>query len=725
MEIFKFNLTPMTELYYSEDSLYGVYRFNTEEKLPNTATSKNINNKLLHVSNLVGKMQRLSIGAEYECEAKMVFNNKYNNYQYEVISIKLSKPDTLDKQKAFLKCIITEKQADSLLSAYPNIIELIMEDKPVDLSRIKGVKEKTFEKIKDKIVENYVLADILTFLKPLGITMNMIKKLKEFEPNTVLLKQLLKDNPYILTRIRGLGFSKVDKLALEINPKLRISDHRTKAFLLDYLTNVAENEGHTRIKVSDLDLAVKKQIKECFKIYQEILEQELNHENMLHIEGNDIGLVYYYNREKQLFEILNNINEAKSFTITDSAIEKAYKLFEDENGYPLTDEQREPVSNLNNNNVQLVVGKAGVGKTSIIKAVIKAVPNKKVALCALSAKASQRMYESTGMEASTIHRLLGFMGGEFLHNEKSPLSADLIIVDEASMINSSILLSLIKAIKKGAKLILVFDNGQLPPIGAGNVASDLLNSKFKITYLTKVHRTASDSGILSDANTIREGKNPVVQPSKMEIRGNLKDMFYAFRSTKEEVFDTTISYYMRSLNNIDVDDICICVPRKKDTLNSASEYNNKIQSLLLGNEKQYVQKGFKIFKLGAKLIQKVNNYEKNVVNGEIGYLEYININDKIFKVSFTDKVVEYNIDEMDELELAYALSVHSSQGSQYHTVLVPLDMSSYILLSKELIYTAITRASKRCMLIAIPKAFAMGIKNNASKRTTFLQKIIK
>lgn len=724
MEIFKFNLTPMTELYYSEDSLYGVYRFNTEEKLPNTATSKNINNKLLHVSNLVGKMQRLSIGAEYECEAKMVFNNKYNNYQYEVISIKLSKPDTLDKQKAFLKCIITEKQADSLLSAYPNIIELIMEDKPVDLSRIKGVKEKTFEKIKDKIVENYVLADILTFLKPLGITMNMIKKLKEFEPNTVLLKQLLKDNPYILTRIRGLGFSKVDKLALEINPKLRISDHRTKAFLLDYLTNVAENEGHTRIKVSDLDLAVKKQIKECFKIYQEILEQELNHENMLHIEGNDIGLVYYYNREKQLFEILNNINEAKSFTITDSAIEKAYKLFEDENGYPLTDEQREPVSNLNNNNVQLVVGKAGVGKTSIIKAVIKAVPNKKVALCALSAKASQRMYESTGMEASTIHRLLGFMGGEFLHNEKSPLSADLIIVDEASMINSSILLSLIKAIKKGAKLILVFDNGQLPPIGAGNVASDLLSSKFKITYLTKVHRTASDSGILSDANTIREGKNPVVQPSKMEIRGNLKDMFYAFRSTKEEVFDTTISYYMRSLNNIDVDDICICVPRKKDTLNSASEYNNKIQSLLLGNEKQYVQKGFKIFKLGAKLIQKVNNYEKNVVNGEIGYLEYININDKIFKVSFTDKVVEYNIDEMDELELAYALSVHSSQGSQYHTVLVPLDMSSYILLSKELIYTAITRASKRCMLIAIPKAFAMGIKNNASKRTTFLQKII-
>ena len=179
----------MTELYYSEDSLYGVYRFNTEEELPNTATSRNIDNKLLHVSNLVGKMQRLSIGAEYECEAKMSFNNKYNNYQYEVVSIKLSKPDTLEKQKAFLKCIITEKQTEALLEAYPNIIELVMEDKPVDLSKVKGIKDKTFEKIKDKIVENYVLADILTFLKPLGITMTMIKKLKEYEPNTVLLKQ--------------------------------------------------------------------------------------------------------------------------------------------------------------------------------------------------------------------------------------------------------------------------------------------------------------------------------------------------------------------------------------------------------------------------------------------------------------------------------------------------------------------------------------------------------
>ena len=202
-------------------------------------------------------------------------------------------------------------------------------------------------------------------------------------------------------------------------------------------------------------------------------------------------------------------------------------------------------------------------------------------------------------------------------------------------------------------------------------------------------------------------------------------MYYAFRSEKEDVFETTISYYMRSLNNINVDDICICVPRKKDTINSASEYNNKIQDLLLGNEEQCIKKGFKLFKLGAKLIQKVNNYDKCVVNGEIGYLTYINNNNKIFKVDFGEKTVEYTFEEMDELELAYALTVHSTQGSQYHTVLVPLDMASYILLSKELIYTAITRASKRCMVIAVPKAFSVGIKTNASKRSTFLQKIIK
>lgn len=727
MELLKFKITPLSEMYYSEDSLYGVYRFSTKEEIPNSTKTSMYDKDFVFTSTLVGKMQRLSIGLEYECEASMVFNKKFNNYQYEVKNIKANKPTTLEKQKAFLTCVVSEKQANTLLEAFPNILELITEDKPVDLSKTKGIKEATFKKIKDRVLENYVLADLLTLLKPLGVTLVTIKRLQEFEENPVLLKKLLKENPYILTQIRGFGFAKVDKLALQINPKLKISEFRAKAFITNFLQEVSDNNGSTRVLMSDLDNAVKTKINECYRIYQEILEKELSKETFLHIQDKNIGLKHIYEREVEILNLLNQINNAPcKFSISGKDIEKAFNEFEIENGYSLTNEQKSTVINTNNSNVIIVTGKAGTGKSSVIKAITKAFSNQKISLCALSAKASQRITEATdGMEASTIHRLLGFVGKDFLHNENLPLSSDVIVVDEASMINISLFLSLLKAIKKGAKLVIVFDDGQLPPIGAGNIAKDLLKSSFSKTYLSKVHRQAEKSGILTDANTIRDGVNPIREPKSMEIRGELKDMYYAFRSSKEDIFDTVIKYYIKSLNNLSTDEMCICVPRKKDAVNSTFEYNNKIQEILLGNEKLYVQKGFKIFKLGAKLIQKVNNYDKSVVNGEVGYLNNINIIDKKFTVRFgSDKIVEYTIDEMEELELAYALTTHATQGSQYHTVFIALDMASYVLLSKELIYTAITRASKRCMVVAEPKSFSIGIKTKASERKTWLQRMV-
>ena len=206
------------------------------------------------------------------------------------------------------------------------------------------------------------------------------------------------------------------------------------------------------------------------------------------------------------------------------------------------------------------------------------------------------------------------------------------------------------------------------------------------------------------------------------VRGKLKDMHYMFRMDKQEIFDLTIKYFMKSIETLSLDEVCICVPRKKDVLNSALNYNLKIQELLLGNEPCYIEKGDKKYKLGAKVIQKVNNCEKQVVNGEVGYISDVDIMEKVFMVKYTDnKVIGYEFKELDQLELAYALTVHSTQGSQYHTVIIPLDMSSFILLSKELIYTAITRASKRCLVIAEPKAFSIGIKRKAGKRNTWLQ----
>lgn len=722
--IYKFVLTPMTEMFYNDDSMYGVYKFNTTDKIPHLDNLPF--DKDLGINTLTGKMQRLTSGIKYECEATEVFNKKYKKWQYEVIDIKVQKPDSAETRRKFMECILTERQVDSLLSVYPNIIDMIINEEYVDVSKIKGVREKSFKNIKNKILENYVLSDVITMLKPYGVSINAIKRLLKTEKNAVLLKQKLKTNPYILTEVKGMGFKSVDKIALQLNPNLRHSQQRVRACIGYCLSNIGNDEGHSRVSITVLDDKIKENIGDCIKIYNEIIDKEVESPMQLHIENGDVGLSKYYKREKEIYEKLKSLESASSFNINDYNIEKALNDFKKEKGYSLTDEQSQLPKKLKGNNVVLLTGKAGSGKSSSIDVVLKLLKGKKVGMCALAAKAVRRMVEATGVEsAKTIHRLLGFNGDGFEHDESNPLDLDTLIIDESSMINSSLFLSLLRAVPLGCKVIIVFDDGQLPPIGVGNIATDLLKSEFTHIQLNKVHRQAEASGILSDANIIREGINPISKPTSTMVRGELKDMYYIFNSNQNEIFEATIQYFMKSLNSVPIEELSICVPRKEKAINSALTFNNRIQDLLLKDEVSQIQKGDKVFKLGAKVIQKANNYEKNVVNGEIGFVK--SITKENFEVRFeNNKVVEYEIKEMDELELAYALTVHSMQGSQANTVIIVVDMSSYYqLLSKELIYTAITRASNRCLLIAEPKAFNGGIKKKAGMRSTWLQQLLK
>ena len=721
---YEFKIKPMSELFYNEDSLYGIYKFSTQQDIP--YLEKIPFGDDIGISTIVGKMQRLTIGLDYECTAIESYNNKYKKWQYEVVDIKADKPSTIEDKISFLKCIVTDKQAETLISAYPSIIEMILNEEEVDIKKLKGIGDYTFEKIKEKVVENYILSDIIVMLKPYGVSNSIIKKIFAKEKNAVILKQKLKNNPYILTEIKGLGFKKVDSVAIKLNPKLVNSKERMVAFIGYYLTEVGNKSGHSRISLDELNKALKENVLECFDLFNEFLESEVDKPFLLHIEDGFVGLMKYYKREKNILEKLKELNECASFgKLHQKEINCAFEEFKKDRGYDLSKEQKEIVYAMNDNNVVLLTGKAGAGKSSAIDVVLKAFKNRKIALTALSAKAVRRMVETTGVEeAKTIHRLLGFEGKEFKYNEENPLVENIFIIDESSMINSSLFLSLIKAIPLGSKLLIVFDDGQLPPIGVGNIAKDLLKSEFKHIGLNKVFRQALDSGILSDANEIREGINPVEKPSSNLVRGNLKDMYYIFENDNEKIFEKAINYFMKSISSLSLDEVVICVPRKENCVNSALTYNNRIQDLLLGNEKTKIQKGDKIFKLGAKVIQKVNNYEREVVNGEIGFV--IDINSEFFKVEFDkEKVKEYSIKDIDELELAYALTVHSMQGSQCNTVIIPLDMNSYTLLSRELIYTAITRSSKRCLVVSQPKAFNMGIKIKASKRNTWLENLLK
>ena len=361
----------------------------------------------------------------------------------------------------------------------------------------------------------------------------------------------------------------------------------------------------------------------------------------------------------------------------------------------------------------------------------------KVSCCALSAKAAQRITEATGFPASTIHRLLQCQGDEFSHNKLNPLPCDVLLVDEFSMINTKIALSLMSAVKEGTRVIICGDNRQLPPIGYGNIFNDLLNLKnhiYSVYKLTKVHRQAEDSGILVDANKIRDGIDPI--PIK-EIRvesGKNKDMVYRFGESREGLRRMAIKSYLNAVKTNGLDNVVIITPRKDKCINSVTEINNIIQENLIPNSSKEIKYINQVYKVGAKIIQRVNNYEKEVFNGEIGTLVDIifadsgNINDSVIKCEYKNitnekekRTVEYDYKELEQIQLAYALTVHLSQGSGYNCVIAIIDNTDYILLDNCLLYTALTRAKKKCLLLAEPSAYKRAIKTNHTiSRQTWL-----
>ena len=738
----KFSIIPQYERYYSEDTNWGVYTFTTDDDIPEYDEYKDIfvqdaetaiPRKMSIVS---GKMQKLYIGSEYEVTAVLQYNSKYKTYQYVPSIITAVTPKSVEQQKRFLEAIITKNQAETLLSVYPTIVDDTINNKEnVDLSKLSGIGDYTWGNIKEKILSNYVISDILVLLQPLGVTFNMIKKLLSNEPNPSLLKQKLLDNPYMMTKIRGLGFKTVDDLALKLKPDIRVSAKRTYAFIEYYFKHIGENEGHTWIDVGSLENAVRDNINECMDIYKDVIAQERQHNRMLYFEDKKVGLNEYYNTEKRIFEILKSLNSLS--VERDIDIEDGIKKAEQEQGFSLTDEQKEIVEKATHDNVVIISGKAGTGKTTIARALLKIYKNYTIGCCALSAKAAQRITEATGYPASTIHRLLGAQGMGFTYNHEMPVAYDIIFVDECSMINSEIFYSLLSAVREGSKIILCGDNRQLPPIGYGNIFSDLLTKTedFNVNHLSKVLRQAEKSGILCDANKIREGINPIKQPELKLVSGELGDMIYMFRDSREALQDIAIKTYLKSIEQESLDDVVIITPRKKDCPNSTSELNMKIENILIPQSDKFLQYGKKVFKVGAKVIQRTNNKDKNVYNGEIGYITKIweekNGSEKIsrfeieYKLNDSIKNIVYSRNELEQIDLAYALTVHLAQGSGYKTVIAMVDNTHFALLDTCLLYTALTRAKERCLLLAEPSAFKKCICTNKSiDRQTWLKDML-
>lgn len=727
-QVYKFKMIAQTERYYDENSNWGVYVFTTKDKIPYLEDyyGFDTNEQSKGLGIIAGNMQKLYIGNEYNIEATLTYNSRYNQYQYTPIIISSDIPKSLEQQRKFLETLITEKQAETILNVYPNIVEDITKNEDnVDLSLLNGIGEKTWNRIKTRVMDNYVISDILVLLQPLGVTYNMIQKLLMGESNPHLLKNKLLDNPYIMTKIKGLGFKRVDELALKLNPEIVDSSKRAYAFLRYYLKSEGNNNGHTWVKLCNLDNAIRENIPECFDVYTQIINEckEQNNNVMLYYQDNKIGLRNYYNMEKNIYDSLIEMKKYDKELDIDDKI--GIKITEDETGFKLTDEQKSIVKKSLKHNLTFITGKAGCGKTTISRAILQSYKKAgySISACALSAKAAQRIIEATGFQATTIHRLIGLKPNE--NEVTKPIETDVLFVDESSMLNCEVFYALLNATTEKTRIIFVGDDMQLPPIGYGNVFSDILAKKdtFNVFELKTVMRQAAKSGILTDANKIRNGIFPIEEPQSKIVSGELKDMIYVFKTEKKSLQNLAVQNYLSAIKEYSLDEVVILTPRKNNCINSTFEYNNIIQDKLISNDVPNIKYGKKVFKLGAKVVQRTNDYDKNVFNGEIGYITNIedrvvnNKSKKYFEVKFSlsGKIVEYEEHEIENLDLAYAMTVHLSQGSDYKVVIVVIDNSHYIMLDSCLLYTAITRAKNKCALLSEIASFRMCISKNKNK----------
>ena len=744
-EIYKFTAIITYEQYYSDDSTWGVFGFSTTDDIPfftkptkafdpfgDNKTSDEENKKM---SKLAGKMQHLVVGGEYVVKAKYKKEKKYGD-QYVPIAIYAIIPQSRETQLLFLKSMIPEWMADNLINAYPNVVNDVANGtlKTIDYNLVKGVREITWNKIKEKIINNYLISDIISMLKPIGVTYAMIKKLLSEEPNPVLLKQELEKNPYLMTKIDGIGFKKCDDLALKLKPELIDSTQRLVAFVQYYFKDLGESKGHTWCSEKILRSAISNNVYECCNKVDWLLENN----EFLHIDNGRIGLKYYYDIEMQIYHlILNKSKLNTTINISDEAIELAIKHAEEEQGFDYVVEQLDTIHKSLHRTVSLITGKAGTGKTSIMRAIVKAYMenNYMMTASALSAMAAQRITEATEFPAMTIHRTLGCQGlNEFTYNKDNHMITDVAFLDEGSMVNASLFLHWLEAIGDNTRIIISGDHKQLPPIGFGNVFSDLIEmfDDSVVSKLVKPMRQAEKSGILVDANKIRENINPISEKLQPRIiHGELQDMYYMFRTNRQSLFNIAVKTFIKSVESDGIDNVVIAVPRRKDCLNSTTEINKVIQNELLGDVLQSIDGFDTTFKLGAKVMQTVNDYDKNVFNGEIGYVTKISERyegkkkEEYCEVTYTDifgkdKIIEYTKKELAALDLAYAMTVHKLQGAGRKTVIGIIDNTHHQLLDNCMLYTLLTRAKKRCLLLAEPEAFLQCIRTSHNNRNTWM-----
>lgn len=608
----------------------------------------------------------------------------------------------------------------------------IIEEEPERLSEIKGISERMAMEISDQVAEKRDLRQAMIFLQQYGISVNLGVKIYQRYGQEVY--RIIKENPYRLADdIKGVGFKIADEIASKVGIR-GDSDFRIRSGIL-YVLLAASGEGHTYLPREELTARTAQML----AVLPELVEKhymDLAIEKKLMIRGNHIYAAGYYYMEASVASMLKDLNVI--YPVSDAEIEKQILRIEQQADIEPDEMQLTAVKEAVKNGLLIITGGPGTGKTTTINTIIKyfEAEGMEIFLAAPTGRAAKRMSDTTGYEARTIHRMLELNGGVedgagFSRNADNPLETDVIIVDEMSMVDISLMHSLLKAVSPGTRLILVGDVNQLPSVGPGSVLKDVIESdEFPVVKLTKIFRQASKSDIVVNAHKINNGETVSLDNKSM-------DFFFLKRYEAEKIINVTIQLIAQKLPKfVDASpfDIQVLTPMRKGLL-GVERLNGILQRYLnppAQGKKEY-QQGERTFREGDKVMQIKNNYQLEweitnryglriekgvgVFNGDMGIIREINDYAETMTVEFEEgRKVDYSLKGLEELELAYAITIHKSQGSEYPAVVIPLLNGPRMLMNRNLLYTAVTRAKKCVTIVGDERTFEGMVGNNTQQK---------
>lgn len=703
---------------------------------------------------VVGYLPFICKGDSLKIIGKFIEHKDYGE-QFKIETFEKLMPQTLSALEKYLANGnikgVGPATASKIIKLFGEETIHVLKYEPSKLAQIKGITKDKAKEISESFIENWEVWQIVGFLERFGLGAESAKKVYDLLGINAISE--IENDPYILIDIaRGVEFSQIDKMAIELGIE-RENQKRVKSGIKYALIKITYNGHCCTLKENLIEY-----VKQLLGVAEEIIEEgliNLKANEDIVIEKRDeeewVYLYSFYKTENEIAERIIKLKNTKNVKKVGN-IEKELKKVEERTDMILSEKQKEAIRTINDNNVTIITGGPGTGKTTIIKSIIEIYKQKKykIVLCAPTGRAAKRMTETTGEEAQTLHRLLeiGKVDDDVFYKkdkdfEGAPIDADIIIVDEMSMVDMFVMSYLLDCIYLGTKLILVGDTDQLPSVGPGSVLKDIISSeKISTVHLDKIFRQAARSKIIVNAHRVNNGQK-FIQKDDSELSENAKeDFFFIKENNQEKILEQVLSLCngrLKKFGDYDFfENIQVLTPTKKGMLGT-KELNKSLQQELnppREGEPEKASMGV-IFRIGDRIMQTKNNYDmywerregdsietgNGVFNGEIGTITNINEKEKNIRIKFDDdKVCWYEFNDLEQIDHSYCITIHKAQGSEFDVVIMIVPQAAPMLLTRNLLYTGLTRAKKLLIVIGNDRVVDFMINNvDSKKRNTGLE----